>query len=241
MKIRRLATLGAVATVTVAAAPATALGATLAPLKPCYVSVPTSPPQLELITVTGSGFTPNSKVDVSVDGRTAVNGVPVDGAGNLPAGVQAPAPFIAQRDKPFSVVATEQGNAASTATQASRVTALNVGIQPRKARPSSRVLFRGRGFTGAGPVYGHYRYKGKTRKTVTFKPKGPCGTFSQRKKQIPVSRPGTGQWLLQFDQQKRYARTPSSVFVRLKIVVTRTVRFSSLTPAPTSEFGFPAG
>jgi hypothetical protein len=136
------------------------------------------------------------------------------------------APFIAQRDKAFSVTVTEQGNPANAAAGTSRVTALNVGIQPRRARPSSRVLFRGRGFTGAGRVYAHYRFKGRTRRTVTFDPSGPCGTFASRKRQIPVPRPGTGAWTVQFDQQRRYARLPSSAFVRLTINVTRTVRFS---------------
>jgi len=241
MHIHRLATLGAVVTVSAVAAPATALGATIEALKPCYVSVPTSPPQVEAMSLRGGGFTPNSKVDIAVDGSPAVTNVAVDPAGNLPPDLQAPAPVIAQRDKAFQIVATQQGNPAVTATTTSRVTALNVGIQPRRARPSSRVLFRGRGFTGEGPVYAHYRYKGKTRKTVKFKPSGPCGKFSQRKRQIPVSRPGTGQWTVQFDQQKRYERTPESVFVRLVIRVTRTVRFSTLPPAPKGEYAFLGG
>ncbi len=166
-----------------------------------------SPPQLEveLIDVAGGGFAPNSKVDISVDGKVVVANVPVDPQGNLPPGVQAPR-RSPEGDKPFQLVATQQGDPAATASQASRVTALNVGIQPRKARPSSKVRFRGRGFTGPGRVYAHYRYKNKTRKTVSFKPSGPCGTFSARKRQIPVRRPGTGQWTVQFDQQKSYAR-----------------------------------
>ncbi len=246
MSIRRLAALAGAATMSALALPAASLGATLAPLKPCYVSVedqrnPGKPLELEPIDVAGGGFAPNSKVDIAVDGKVVVANVPVDPQGNLPAGVQAAPPFVSDGDKPFQLVATQQGDPAATASQASRVTALNVGIQPRRARPSSKVRFRGRGFTGPGRVYAHYRYKNKTRKTVSFKPSGPCGQFSARKRQIPVSRPGTGQWTVQFDQQKAYARTPSTVFVRLSILVTRTVRFSSLTPAPSSEFGFPAG
>lgn len=242
MSIRRLAALAGAATVSALALPAVAPAATLAPLKPCYVSVDRPPPlspEVELIDVAGGGFAPNSKVDISVDGKVAVANVPVDPQGNLQ--TQAPAPLVSEGDKPFQLVATQQGDPAATASQASRVTALNVGIQPRRARPSSKVRFRGRGFTGAGRVYAHYIYKNKPRKRVSFKPRGPCGTFSARKRQIPVSRPGTGQWIVQFDQQKSYARKPSSVFVRLAILVTRTVRFSSLTPAPNGEFGFPAG
>lgn len=226
MSFRRIAALWSAATLTVLVAPGVAAGAALAPLKPCYVAVPSSPPQLELVGIGGGGYTPNSRVDVAVDGVAAITGAPVDAAGNIAPGVQVPAPFVAQRDKAFTVTATDQANPANAATASSQVTALNVGIQPRRARPSSRVLFRGRGFTGAGRVYAHYRFKGRTRKTVSFKPSGPCGRFTSRKRQIPVSRPGTGAWTVQFDQQRRFARVPSSVFVRLTINVTRTVRFS---------------
>lgn len=241
MSNRRLAALVGAATVSVLALPASSLAATLAPLKPCYVSLATSTPQVEAIDVAGGGFAPNSKVDIAVDGRTVVVNVPVDPAGNLPPGVRAPAPFQPEGDKPFQLVATQQGDPAATATQASRVSALNVSVKPQRARPSSKVRFRGRGFTGPGRVYAHYRYRNKTRERVSFDPSGPCGKFSARKRQIPVRRAGTGRWTVQFSQQKSYSSNPPTMFVRLTILVTRTVRFSSLTPAPSSEFGFPAG
>lgn len=213
----------ACATLTGAVAlPAAAEAASFTALKPCYVSLPAVQ---EPIKLAGTGFTPGSKVDIAVDGITRVFGAPVDAAGNLTGDPLAGAPPIAQREKSFQITATEQGAAAPAATATAKVTALNVGVQPRRARPSSKVRFRGRGFTAPGKVYAHYRYKGKTRKTVTFNPKGACGKFSVRKRQIPVRRPGTGEWTVQFSQQKRYARTPAGVFVRLKILVTRTIRF----------------
>ena len=215
------------------AVPGVAAGATFTALKPCYVSLAGTQPATETINLAGSGFTPNSKVDIAVDGQTKVNGAPVDPAGNLAASAQAP--FVSQRDRAFTVTATEQGAPAPAAVGNTRVTALNVGIQPRRARPSSKVRFRGRGFTGAGKVYAHYRYKGKTRKRVSFTPKGACGKFNARKRQIPVRRPGTGEWTVQFSQQKRYSAQPTGVFVRLKIIVTRTIRFNY--NAQTSAFG----
>lgn len=239
MSNRRLAALVGAVTVSALALPASSLAATLAPLKPCYVSLARSG-QVELIDVAGGGFAPNSRVDIAVDGRP-VGSVLVDPAGNLPPGLRAPAPSQPEGEKPFQVVATQQGDPAVTASQSSRVSALTVGIKPRRARPSSKVRFRGRGFTGPGRVYAHYRYRNKTRERVSFKKQGPCGTFAARKRQIPVRRPGTGAWTVQFSQQKKYSSKPSTMFVRLTILVTRTVRFSSLTPAPSSEFGFPAG
>jgi hypothetical protein len=209
--------------------PGAAFGASFTALKPCYVSLPTSPPQIELVNLAGSGFTPNALVDISLDGAISNAGVPVDAAGNLGADPANPvvtqAPFVSSGEKGFELVATERGAALPAAAATTRVTALNVGLSPRRARPSSRVRFRGRGFTGGRRVYAHYRYKGKTRRTVRFTASGPCGKFDARARQIPVSRAGMGEWSVQFDQQKKYSRKPRSVFVRLRIVVSRTVRF----------------
>lgn len=214
--------LAAVAVAALLALPAAAQAATLQPLKRCYVSVTET--TREGIDVVGSGFTPGAFVDVSLDGqvqRTAQ----ADAVGNLPLQVLQ-APHQPSRQRAFSVTAAERGNAANSVTLSSNVTALNLGIRPRRARPSNRVTFRGRGFTGAGRVYAHYLYKGRVRRTVTLKrrPNGPCGTFTARRRQIPVKRPGTGNWTLQVDQQRRYSRAPSSVFVRVSILVQRVFR-----------------
>lgn len=231
MQNRRRVALGCAATLTVLSAPGVAAGAAFTALKPCYVSLPGTQPRTEPVNLAGRGYAPGGGVDIDVDGARQVTGAPVDAAGNL-APVFAPSPFIARGDKPFSVTAFQNGQ--PVAGGASRVTALAVSVSPRRARPSSRVLFSGRGFTGAGKVYAHYRFKGRTRRTVTLTQKGACGTFSARKRQIPVSNPGTGSWTVQFDQQKKYARAPKSVFVRLTIVVTRTVRFRRAAAAETA-------
>ena len=54
---------------------------------------------------------------------------------------------------------------------------------------------------------------------------GACGSFTKRRRQIPIRRPGLGEWTIQFDQYRRY-RDPdeaSIVFVRLGIRI-RLVR-----------------
>ena len=230
---RRLVTLGCVAAVSTVALPGVASAATFTSVKPCYVSLPGPNPVVEQIRLTGNGFAPNVPADIDVDGSRQLSGAPVDGAGVLGADpaspVQVPSPFIASGDRPFQIVATQNGAPAATAD--SRVTALNVGLSPSRARPSRKVTFRGRGFTGEGKVYAHYRFRNRTRKTVTFTPKGACGEFTAKKRQIPVPNPGTGNWTVQFDQQKKYSSTPSSVFVRLTIRVTRTVRFNRAASA----------
>ena len=209
-------------------APAGAQAATIQPLKPCYVTAGTAAePQAEGVELVASGFTPNSKVDLTIDGQPFPNGQglqtdPTGALGGLP---PVPAPFIAKGSRDFTVTLTEQGNPASTATATAKTTALNVSVKPRQARPSRRIRFRGSGFTADKGVYAHYVYKNKVRKTVRLARRtGECGSWEKRARQIPVEDPGTGLWTVQFDQSKKYIDptkgTLTGVFVRLRIRVS---------------------
>jgi hypothetical protein len=225
MPRRRAARLLAAFATLALAVPAAAGAATLDPLKPCYVSV--TPTSREAVDVGGSGFTPGAIVDVAIDGAV-VRTVQADVLGSLPPQVLQ-APDQPWGERPFSVTAAQRGNPANTVTLTSNVTALNLRVDPQRARPSKRVTFRGRGFTGPGGVYAHYLFKGRLRKTVTLTSAvaGPCGTFTARRRQIPVRHPRTGTWTLQVDQQRRYSRAPDSVFVRVSIIVQRVFRLPS--------------
>lgn len=223
-----LARTAAVLTVLAAACPAAATAApTLAPLKGCYVSVDIDPATGQAITenvaVGGRGFTPNSLVDVSIDGVVTVSGAQVDAAGNLPGFVKAP--YVKTGERNFSITITEQGNPAQTVTATSKVTALRVDVRPTRARPSSRITFSGRGFTGPRrAVWAHYVKGNRVKKSVKLAvSSGPCGTFKVKRRQFPFN-PGTGRWTVQMDQQKRYSKKPNSVFVRLRIDVQRVLR-----------------
>lgn len=214
--------------------PGVAAAATLEPLKRCYVSVDAV--TREPLTVRGAGFNPSATVDLAVDGIVVAT-VRSGPDGTLPPST-ATAPYQARDERPFSVRATERDAPASTATASSRVTALSLRVKPRRARPSRRVRFSGRGFTGSGRVWGHYSYAGKVRRTVRFgRPHGACGRFDVRRRQIPVRRPRTGTWTLQIDQQKAFSRAPDSVFVRLAITVARVFRSVQATPAGSSAAG----
>jgi hypothetical protein len=225
MPRRRAARLLAAFATLALAVPAAAGAATLDPLKACYVSV--TPTSREAVDVGGSGFTPGAIVDVAVDGAV-VRTVQADAVGNLPPQVLQ-APNQPRGERAFSVTAAQRANPANAVTLTSNVTALNLGVHPQRARPSNRVTFRGRGFTGPGGVYAHYLFKGRVRKTVTLASAvaAPCGTFKARRRQIPVRHPRTGTWTLQVDQQRRYSRAPDSVFVRVSIVVQRVFRLPS--------------
>ena len=209
--------------------PAAADAATIAPLKPCYVTAGTpAGPQQEGVAINASGFTPNSTVNLAIDGQPVANNLQTDQLGNINLDPQnVAAPFIEKGSREFTITLTENGNPANTATATARTTALGVSLKPRRARPSRRIRFKGSGFTGNAPVYAHYVYKGKLRKTVRMARKtGTCGTWRARRRQIPVNDAKTGNWTVQFDQSKRYrdAQKPNSglqsVFVLIRISVT---------------------
>ena len=187
--------------------PATAAAApTLAPLKPCYVSAHSEEQwSSEPISVTGGGFTPGAAVQLYVDGNVAGRTT----AGSDGAIVHAlNAPFQRSGEREFVLSAGEEGQAPISVT--SRVTALDVNFKPKKARPSQAITFTGRGFTEPGTaVYMHYILRGKNRRTIKLgTPKGPCGTFTARRKQFPMRRPAVGTWTFRIEQDERF-RTES--------------------------------
>jgi hypothetical protein len=224
MSPRTLAASSALLIVLAAPAAAEALP-TIQPLKPCYVTAATAQgPQSEGFQVSAAGFTPNSQVDLTIDGLPfeGSQGLQTDAAGSLVLPSLLPAPFVASGSKTFTVTLTEVGNPANTVSTTAKSTALGVTVKPTSARPSQRIRFKGLGFTDAKPIYAHYIHKGKVRKTVRMarKPRA-CGGFKARRRQIPIKDPGLGKWILQFDQKKRFvdpAVTPI-VYVRLGITI----------------------
>ena len=198
-------------------------------LKPCYVTADTAEGhQSEGFTIRAFGFTPNSTVNLVVDGQPVATGeqaLQTDTVGQI--GVTTPldpfpAPFVARGSRTFTVTLTEVTNPANTVTATAKSTALGVKVKPESARPSQRIRFKGLGFTQDKPIYAHYVHKGKVRKTVRMARKpGECGSFNVRRRQIPVRKPGLGKWIVQFDQSKKFVdpRVQGIVFVRLGIRV----------------------
>jgi hypothetical protein len=195
------------------AAPVSA--ATLEPLKACYASTGQATEQLEDIVVTGDSFAVMSTVEVLVDG-VVVGSAPTGSVGEFQLKVDAP--YQPRGERPFELVARD---AVNVVVAQSRVTNLAVSMRPKRAAPTDRVRFRGRGFTQAAPVYAHYLYGGKEQKTVRFvrHSKAPCGTFSVKRRQIPIDEARTGRWIVQVDQKKAYSSQPDPVWVRLPITV----------------------
>jgi|tagenome__1003787_1003787.scaffolds.fasta_scaffold20751102_2 hypothetical protein len=208
----------AVALALVAAAPASA-APTLAALKPCYVAA--QPGQRELIQVSAGGFAPLAPVDLYID-EILQQSPTAAFDGTLSGTVQAP--WIESGQRVFSLRLAEHNAPTNTVATSSRVTRLAVEQAPRRAATGQRVRFKGSGFTNPQPVYAHYVFAGKSRRTVKLgTPKTSCGHFSVRRKQFPFKKsPRVGVWTIQFDQQPRYdpqapIRVPLTVTVRKRI------------------------
>ena len=211
--------------------PAVAEAAVIDPLKPCYVTANTpAGPQQEGVALHASGFTPNSTVNLAIDGAVPPGGegLQTDQTGSITLPPETvPAPFIPTGSREFSISLTQTDNPGITATATAMTTALGVKLTPAQARPSKKIRFKGSGFTGDKPVYAHYVYKGKLRKTVRMaRNLTDCGGWTSHRPQIPVRDAKLGRWIVQFDQSKRFrdARDPNSglqsVFVLIRIRVS---------------------
>jgi hypothetical protein len=202
----------------------------LEPLKPCYVTAETeNGPQSEGIRVSATGFTPNSKVDLTIDGAPIAGslGLQTDAAGVLALAKPVPAPCVDAGSRPFTLTLTEQGNPTAAVSATAKSTALGVAVTPRQAAPSRRVRFAGLGFTDDKPVFAHYLRRGKLRRTVRMvRRPGDCGGFSALRRQVPIRHPRLGRWIVQFDQSRKYVDPDEAeiVYVRLGIRITLVPR-----------------
>ena len=198
-------------------APAAAAGpVTIAPLKACYVSVAAN--STEPVILSAAGFAPHAAVDVSLD-DVPVASVGAGADGRLNARVVLPPQRHGQRT--VEIALQQRDDPSHRAQVSARVTALEVTLRPRAARPRSVVTWTGRGFTAAGPVHVHYLKGGEVRSTVRLTaPRRPCGTFRVRRPQFPFQ-PSRGTWTLQIDQQRAFAPLPATPFVQLPVSVRR--------------------
>jgi hypothetical protein len=116
-------------------------------------------------------------------------------------------------------------DAASSVDKATRVTNLAMRVIPREATPDRRVRIRGRGFTQDAPVFAHYLFGGKEQKTVRLarRSTSPCGTFSVKRRLIPIAGARNGRWIMQVDQKRAFSQRPDPVWVRRPIFVAPVV------------------
>jgi hypothetical protein len=199
------------------AAPASA--ATVEDLKPCYVSAGQADDEREGILIRGTDFAQLSTVEVLFDG-VLMGSAPTGSIGEFE--IRFPAPFQAKGERELVVSVRD---AASQVDKTTRVTNLAMTVNPKRASPRRRVRFRGRGFTLAAPVFAHYLFGGREQRTVRLARLSttPCGSFSVKRRLIPVEKARTGRWIMHVDQKRTYSPEPDPVWVRRPIDVTEVV------------------
>lgn len=203
------------------AAPAAASAATLAPGKPCFGDG-------DPITLNGAGYTPNSSVGVSVDGRPFSGTLTTTTAGTFRLRFPLTAALDTKSRKNV-FAAAETANPASLAQTTVRRVRLRVSVTPASAGPQSTRHIRAYGFTTGSTLYRHI-VRGKAVSTrKAGKLKGSCKSLST-KQRLFRRRPTSGTYRIQFDTKRKYSPKTTQQF-RIPIRVYRTVRRSSAASA----------
>lgn len=157
------------------------------------------------LTAALTGFTPNSTVRITGD-DIAATGV-ADAAGRVQLPFLAPALAITgPGSQAFTLTATDDAAAPLSATTTFRAAnfafATDTGTRP----PRSRRRWSFSGLTPGRPVYGHFRFGGRTRGTHRFGVAGgPCGELTAHAPAIVATgRIPAGRWSIQIDQRKTF-------------------------------------
>jgi hypothetical protein len=176
-----------------------------------------SPP----LTITGSGFTPGSIVQI-IRGATSLSTIAgADGTFVYQASVIDLVSDRLPRSRPLDIVATDATQGPSN-TLRIRTAALALSATPRQTRPSNTVTYKLSGFVPDKPVFAHYRFNGRLRATVRMGlASNPCGLLTARRDQIPVKDPAVGLWRIQFSQSRTF-KAKSVLRIEATVTVFRT-------------------
>jgi hypothetical protein len=214
----------AVATGAVAlAAPAAASAAvmTAAPVKPCYGSG-------EQVTLTGSGFTPSSGVNITRDG-TFLDGIETDATGAFGARLTL---GLDNGRQTRTYAATDITNATLTASLQLVVSEVVVGIRPRSGPPGRRLRIRAKGFTTGQTLWVHV-IRGRSQRHINLGDlTGACRSLTTRRRILPRSAP-LGLYRVQFDTYRRY--DPDRLVKDLYEITIRPASRGSATAATSFD------
>ena len=176
---------------------------------PC---VPYSPGELTM-PIAGNGFTPGSVVTVSTSTPTSpapatLTSAPVDPTGTF-AKVTTPPAFRTPTTnlQSFTLIGSDLTNPAAPllASFPFQVVRFGTTTSPAPKRPTQKVTYTARGFAPGKAVYIHFRFRGRTRRTVRLGvAKAPCGIVSLKMRALPT-RPISGTWSAYTSQAKRFS------------------------------------
>jgi hypothetical protein len=203
----------------------------------------------ETIRFTGDGYTPSGEVRLALTTHTssgtyvgtARNPTPVDAAGRIDEGFEAPElpekdDFRAEVLFTASDVARVGAGAPaqdSFATTTIQVTVFDVFLEAPRIDPRGRMTLRAMGYIGSRRLWAHYVHKGRRRARVALGAvRGPCGDLTRRMRQFPMAKVPPGIWdIYVSDSPTLYRNRDGRIaFVRIRLRVPaaqRTIR----TPA----------
>lgn len=112
----------------------------------------------------------------------------------------------------FNLIATDTTNPAAPVQAAPipfQVVRFGMTMSPAPTRPAQVVTFTARGFRPGKPVYVHFRFRGRTQRTVRLGvASGPCGIVSKRMRAMPTT-PFVGQWAMYTNQSRQSSGRPA--------------------------------
>jgi hypothetical protein len=197
---RRVAIAAAVTAAGLTVPAGVADAARLTPLSQCYA-------EGDRVPLGGSGFTADARVRIHVQHGDTYE-PRANGAGVILTWVKAPKVGAdTVRPRSFTVTATDSVDPAGVAAVSMFVTkTLPVSNAPVSGNPTAVTTWQFAGFTPRRTIYGHFRLKGRTVRTVRFGRASdrPCGYLRVRARRVPVPRLRAGRWRLQIDERRRY-------------------------------------
>ncbi len=193
------------------AAPAAAAGVETLPCVPYAAGEPSMP-------IIGAGFSPNGLVTLSTTTPSNPTPAPLTSSAATLAGgftkVAMPPLFDGPKVnlQSFQLIATDATNAAAPVQAepfAFQVVRFGMTMSPAPKRPAQIVTYTARGFTSGKPVYVHFRFRGKTQRTVKLgMASGACGIVSKRLRAMPTT-PYVGQWTTYTNQSPTWNARPA--------------------------------
>jgi hypothetical protein len=161
----------------------------------------------------GSGYTPERAMTVAYEGLTTTFYPNSSGAlpGNDESAITMPE-YDSYTPKTLTFVATDNINPANTASVSVPTVKFGSNL-PVKGKPNKVVTWEFAGFLNSAPIYGHYLYERKEKKTVRFgSGEGPCGTLSKRAVRFPIKKPKNfGTWEIRIDSNPKWVRNSESL------------------------------
>lgn len=171
------------------------------------------------IAIEGTGYTPGSTATVVLGSGSTT--APTDVNGSFSASLKTPASSLQHPGaEQLPLTATD----ALGVSAATTVNLLKPGVDgvPAVSKPHAKIMWNIAGFPGTKAIYGHWRFRGRTRADHRMGiPQGPCGVLHVKARQIEAKRVFFGTWLVQFDFNRHFDKH-AAPRASLNIRVSRT-------------------